>query len=74
LQNDSRPRPDYYRSAIPLLKSFERKELLVRSGVGTAICGLLFVTVEQRGADFASGFLTAAASNVLLQRLPRQST
>ncbi len=64
LQNDSRSRPDYYRAAIPLLESFERQELLALVGCRDADLRATVRHCRQRGADFVSGFLTTATSNV----------
>lgn len=51
-------------AAIPLLKSFERKHLLIGSGAVMAGCGLMFAAVDNVTLIVVCGFLTTATSNV----------
>ena len=50
--------------AIPLLKRFERKLLVMGTVAAVAVFGLLFATVANSAAIVVSGFLTTATSNV----------
>jgi putative MFS transporter len=50
--------------AIPLLKWFERKYLVMATIVAMAAFGLLFATVDNTALIVAFGFLTTATSNV----------
>jgi putative MFS transporter len=50
--------------AIPLLKRFERKFLVIGSVAAMAMCGLLFATLHAVALIVVFGFLTTATSNV----------
>ena len=50
--------------AIPLLKHFERKHLVIASVAAMALCGWLFATVNTVALIVVFGFLTTAISNV----------
>jgi MFS transporter, putative metabolite:H+ symporter len=50
--------------AIPLLRRFERKMLIIATVAAIAVCGLLFGTVGNSTLIVVFGFLTTAASNV----------
>ncbi len=50
--------------AIPLLKRFERKFLVMGSVAAMAVCGLLFATLHTVALIVVFGFLTTATSNV----------
>jgi MFS transporter, putative metabolite:H+ symporter len=50
--------------AIPLLKRFERKFLLIGTTAAMAVFGLLFATVDSSALIVLFGFLTTATSNV----------
>ena len=50
--------------AIPLLKHFERKHLMIASVAAMALCGLLFATINSVVLIVVFGFLTTALSNV----------
>jgi putative MFS transporter len=50
--------------AIPLLKRFERKFLVIGSVAAMAMCGLLFATLHTVALIVVFGFLTTATSNV----------
>lgn len=50
--------------AIPVLKRFERKYLVISTVAAMALCGLLFATVHNVVLIVVFGFLTTALSNV----------
>jgi MFS transporter, putative metabolite:H+ symporter len=50
--------------SIPLLKTFERKYLVIASVVAMAACGIMFATVDSSALIVVFGLLTTAASNV----------
>jgi len=50
--------------AIPLLRRYERKYLLMYTIAAIAVCGLLFATVSSTILIITFGFLTTAVSNV----------
>ena len=50
--------------AIPLLKRFERKSLVMFTVAAMAVCGLLFATVHSIALIVVFGFLTTALSNI----------
>lgn len=50
--------------AIPMLKWFERKVLIMASAALMALCGMLFATADNAMLIVAFGFLTTATSNV----------
>jgi MFS family permease len=50
--------------AIPVLKRFERKYLVISTVAAMALCGLLFATVHHVVLIVVFGFLTTALSNV----------
>ena len=50
--------------AIPLLKRFERKYLVMSTVAAMAVCGLLFATVHSVVTIVVFGFLTTALSNI----------